>query len=203
MRFERLIVLNISHRSCGKIYWNCQCDCGSTLAVSGSNLTTKHTTSCGCWQSERQSEVITRVNFKHGHNAVKTLGKPTRTYKSWSSMKTRCYVSTHRDYHYYGGMGVTVCERWLHSFENFLEDMGERPDKMTIDRIDANGNYEPNNCRWATHKQQMRNKRNSLKMSEVEEIKASTNSGISLAKQFKVSESTISGIKRRDFNEIY
>lgn len=92
--------------------------------------------------------------FKHGHTTGKRF---TLEYYSWASMKARCN-NAHRDYYeYYGGRGVTVCERW-NSFENFLHDMGPRPSKeYSLDRIDCNGNYEPSNCRWATRKEQREN----------------------------------------------
>ncbi|KKM23233.1 hypothetical protein LCGC14_1617290 [marine sediment metagenome] len=84
--------------------------------------------------------------------------KFSTTYCSWSNMKTRCFNSNKDSYKHYGGRGITVCNHWL-KFDNFLEDMGERPDGMTLDRIDNDGNYKPSNCQWATQKQQCRNKR--------------------------------------------
>jgi hypothetical protein len=91
---------------------------------------------------------------RHGHTS--RLGV-SPTYSSWHSMKARCLNKKVHTYKYYGGRGITVCERWL-KFENFLEDMGERPNGFSIDRIDNNGNYEHSNCRWTTQKEQQRNK---------------------------------------------
>lgn len=85
-----------------------------------------------------------------------------REWKTWDAMKSRCGNPRNASYRSYGERGVTVCERWLRSFKAFLEDVGRKPDGMTLDRIDSNGNYEPGNVRWATPKQQSRNKRNNF-----------------------------------------
>ena len=85
----------------------------------------------------------------------------TPTYNTWANMIGRCTNSNRPDYARYGGSGICVCERWL-SFENFLHDMGEKPEGLSIDRINPSGNYEPNNCRWATQEQQDNNKRTTL-----------------------------------------
>lgn len=198
MLFGRLTVLKISHRQKSKIYWLCKCECGEQVSVSGTNLKTGHTVSCGCFQSEKQSLVITERNLKHGHNALKTLGKPSRTYVSWQSMFQRCYDKNHISYCNYGARGIKVCERW-DDFENFLADMGERPENKTLDRINTNGNYEPSNCRWSTPSEQQRNRRDSLTKTQIDFIKNSNLKQKELATLFKVSQSTISLIKKRNY----
>lgn len=98
-------------------------------------------------------------NYRHGHGRN---GNKTPTYRSWNAMLCRCTHPTNKMYHAYGGRGITVCERWM-TFANFLADMGERPAGLTLDRINNDGNYEPDNCKWATRSEQNSNTRRSLK----------------------------------------
>lgn len=91
----------------------------------------------------------------HGHT---TKDKASSTYSKWQGMKTRCYNPNSNRFKYYGGKGIIVCDRWLNSFENFLEDMGECPEGLTLDMIDSNKNYEPDNCKWSTLEEQSRNR---------------------------------------------
>lgn len=135
----------------------CKCDCGNMVEVRLDKMKINHSTSCGCYNKELTSKPHeTPYNAKHGHTIG---GKSSREYNSWWGMRQRCNNSKSKFYKYYGGRGITVCDRWLNSFENFLKDMGNRPEGMSLDRINNDGNYEPANCRWATQSDQLKNRR--------------------------------------------
>lgn len=130
--------------------WLCRCECGNEKEILLISLKTGNTKSCGC----STQELRTKGNTKHGHNQT---GKRSPTYISWDNMIGRCNRPSQPSFKHYGGRGITYDVRWK-SFANFLEDMGERPKGKTLDRIDVDGNYCKENCRWATNKEQNNNK---------------------------------------------
>ena len=153
-RFGRLTVLEEGDRTkSGNVKWICECDCGTiTGPINGANLKNGTTKSCGCLQRDT---VITR-NLTHGKCY-------TRLYRIWHDMRARCKYPSNPNYKDYGGRGIKVCDEWANSFEPFQgwALANGYAENLTIDRKDANGNYDPSNCRWATMKEQRHNRRDS------------------------------------------
>lgn len=149
--FGRLrIICRTSNNKWGSPRWLCKCSCGNETITEGSSLKNGSTKSCGCLKKEGN-------NYKHGNN---TTNKRTQIYRAWAAMLNRCNNTKYERYHQWGKRGIKVCNRW-YKFENFLEDMGNPPTKYhSLDRINNDGNYCKSNCRWATPKEQGRNKRN-------------------------------------------
>jgi hypothetical protein len=164
IRYGRLIPQEIVGKTnSGNSIWRCKCDCGNFANVATGDLGTeknkKGTFSCGCLKSENARNSVHAKFWKHGHgnsNAKRNGG--SKTHNAWCSMRARCNRPEDPAYKYYGARGIKVCERW-NDFRNFLDDMGEAPKGLTLDRINNDGNYEPGNCRWVTKQGQLENRR--------------------------------------------
>jgi hypothetical protein len=152
-KFNRLTVQELAGKNKHhQIMWNCLCDCGSIKKVCAGDLKSGNTQSCGCYGKEQVRKRFTT----HGQTKSRVR---TRAFKCWGDMLQRCNNSNNKNYKNYGGRGIKVCLRWLESFENFYEDMGDVPDGMTLDRKDNDGDYCKENCHWSTHGEQCLNTR--------------------------------------------
>lgn len=187
-RFGRLLITELSHIKNKCAYWKGICDCGNEKITNSKSLQNGHCKSCGCIRSE------TTRDLKMSHGMTKTT-----EYGIWINMKARCYRKQSTSYKNYGGRGIKVCDRWLNSFENFISDMGLKPSKRhSIDRIDVNGDYNPENCRWATTEQQFRNKRTALLLEIDGEVKTITE----WARWFDISYCTVYKRKKKGITGI-
>lgn len=162
-RFERLVIASSQPKSelvgiengrqKRKLFWLCRCDCGKEGYFLGSRLRAGRTKSCGCLKSEARP-----LPRPTKYSLLTTSESGKRTYASWLKMLDRCYDIKSKSYENYAGRGIKVCDRWRESFQNFLDDMGPRPENRTIGRKNNDGNYEPDNCRWETIDEQNSNK---------------------------------------------
>lgn len=180
--FGRLVVVGEGERrGRARAFW-CQCECGQKKLIVAINLLTGNSTSCGCLHREQLSE----YSRTHGRSS-------TPEHKTWEAMRQRCLNPRNPSYPQYGGRGIRICDRWM-AFENFYADMGRRPVGTSIDRVDVNGDYEPDNCRWATAVEQMRNTTRTFEAHEPEQIRWLVDSGYTqreIARFFNVDVSTI------------
>ena len=152
--FGSLTVIKKAEKKGRYTYWLCHCRLTDRITeVRTGHLNSGHTTS-----ARTKAEAVSETKRKHGHSH-QDKGQPSKTYNSWRMMIRRCTDENHSSYPRYGGRGISVCDKWLESFENFLEDLGARPEGTTLDRIDNDLGYFKENCKWSTPKEQANNRR--------------------------------------------
>jgi hypothetical protein len=156
LRFSRLLVVRpVKIEGANNAMWECLCDCGEITFAAASNIKSGTTRSCGCLVRDTSRKTLTGNTRNRTHNMSRSS-----EHKTWCTMKQRCGNPKNHKYKDYGARGITVCERWIASFENFYADMGPKPSKAhSIDREDNDGPYHPDNCRWSIPLVQARNSR--------------------------------------------
>ena len=165
-KFNRWTVIKrVGKNNRGKTTWLFKCDCGSQMISESWYVTSGHTKSCGCWKREEASKRM----FTHGQT-------PVRLYRIWRGMKARCNNPHTKDFHYYGARGIKVCDEWMEHYESFRDwaFANGYSDMLTLDRVEANKGYSPDNCRWVDRQTQMRNTRNNLYLTFNGETKSLT-----------------------------
>ena len=158
MRFDMLLVEHrVANDNHGNVCYQCLCDCGNRVVVGANNLRNGNTHSCGCLKKK----MMAAKQFKHG-DAGGRKKSSTRLYRIWRGMNSRCYIPSATEYEYYGGRGIVVCDDWKCNYQAFKKWalLSGYTDELTIDRIDNDGNYTPDNCRWVPMNEQLLNKSN-------------------------------------------
>lgn len=191
-KFGRLTVVNQADNKSGRVCWKCECECGNIKTISAQTLLNGGTKSCGCLRQE----MVAQKNTKHGKSI---RGQVTPEYLTWCEIIKRTENPSCLGFKNYGGRGISICKEWRESFAAFLNDMGKKPTPLhSIERIDNNKNYCPENCKWVTRDVQNKNKRNTISI---------THQGISLcakdwAERNNIKPSTVYGRLSKGWNPI-
>lgn len=177
-KFNRLVAIKyIKNPKATGATWEFLCDCGISKIILGASVRYGLIKSCGCLNKE----LAYKKCYKHGES-------DHPLYSIWKGMMQRCYSKNNKNYSEYGGRGISVCKEWIECPSNIAKDMGVRPNKASIDRIDVNGNYEPSNCRWATPMTQGSNKRNNV----IYEVFGEKLHFAEICRKYNIKESTLS-----------